>query len=408
MLGYISSTRKKSCKQCVKAKRRCDLGYPCCKRCFSKSLDCAYPNAAVREAEVVIRQQTPDLAPFTHIGDHDLLSGLQPTQTEPFGPALLHISDSSSGSGSGPEDEENVVRESGPPGYVGYRGGRDGGVGQVFWTRSQEPRVSRQLLPKIWAPSWLNEEQVLFMVSRLRSFVPTLAFTGSSPFIHSHLYKSTQPAAFQDSMALSALYLARTKQNTGVLINSINQKIDGLIVGSRSWTLQEHLAAVQALVIYQLIRLLDGDMGVQAAAARQNRLLEMWTAQLWKRSFADPVAFSKPWDAWVFYESLRRTVMISVFLRGGWSALTQDGLCDQVPVLARLPMSKGHGFWDMEEEEFERQLIGADGRDQLIAYGDFSLEWIPGDDLNKLSEYQRLLLAPCRGAQDTRLYLDGM
>lgn len=356
---------------------------------------------------MVIRQQTPDLAPITQVGDHDLLSGLQPTHSESFGPAILQLSDSGSGSGSSPEAEDSVARES-APGYVEIRGGRDGGVGQVYWKRSQEPRISRQFLPKIWAPSWLNEEQLLFMVSRMRSFVPTLTFTGSNPFVHSHLYKSAQPAAFQDSIALSALYLAKTKQNTEILVKSIAQKIDGLIAGSNSWTVQEHLAAVQALLTYQLIRLFDGDMGAQAAAARQNRLLELWTAHLWKRSFAEPIAFSKPWDAWVFYESLRRTVMMSVFMRGGWSALTQDGLCDQVPVLARLPMSKGDGFWDLGEEEFEKQVAGVDGRDQLIAYGDFSLNWMPGDDMSKLTEYQRLLLAPCRGAQDARLYLDGL
>jgi hypothetical protein len=278
----------------------------------------------------------------------------------------------------------------------------------MYWKRSQEPAVSRQLSTKLWAPAWLNEEQILFMVSKLQSFVPTLAFTGANAFVHSALYKSHQPAAFQDSISLSALYLAKTKQNAPILTNSINEKINGLTASADSWSLQQHLAAVQALIVYQIIRLFDGDLGQAAAAARQNRLLELWTAQLWKRSFAEPIAFAKPWEAWVFYESLRRTVMISVFLRGGWAALMQDGLCDQVPVLARLPLSKGDGFWDTKEEDFERRVAGVDGRDQLIAYGDFSLSYELGSDLGALSEFQRLLLAACRGQLDPRLYLDGI
>jgi hypothetical protein len=399
MLGYISSTRKKSCKQCVKAKRRCDLGYPCCKRCFSKSLDCAYPNASVREAEVVLRQRTPDLAPLAQVGDNDLL-GLQPAGCD-FDSAMLQVSMSDSNSSSSPESWSDVVGD-----WEKEQDIRDKQA--MFWTRSQEPAVSRQMLPKIWAPAWLNEEQILFMVSRLRSFVPTLAFTGANTFVHSALYKSHQPTAFQDSISLSALYLAKTKQNAPILIKSINEKINGLTANANSWSLQEHLAAVQALIVYQIIRLFDRDLGQAAAAARQNRLLELWTAQLWKRSFAEPIAFAKPWEAWVFYESLRRTVMISVFMRGGWAALTQDGLCDQVPVLARLPLSKGDGFWDIKEEEFERRIAGVDGRDQLIAYGDFSLSYKPGSDIGGLTEFQRLLLAPCRGQLDPRLYLDGM
>lgn len=396
MLGYISSTRKKSCKQCVKAKRRCDLGYPCCKRCFSKSLDCAYPNATVREAEVVLRQRTPDLVPLAQLGDNDLLAGLQPAGSD-FDPAILQVSDSS----SSPESGNDLVWETENEHEQHERQA-------VYWRRSQEPAISRQMLPQVWAPSWLNEEQLVFMVSRMRSFIPTLAFTGSNNFIHSALYKSHQPAAFQDSMSLSALYLAKTKQNERILVKAIDGKIDGLIANSKSWTLQEHLAAIQALIVYQIIRLFDGDLGQKAAAAKHNRLLELWTARLWKRSFAEPIAFAKPWDAWVFYESLRRTVMMSVYMRGGWAALTQGGLCDQVPVLARLPVAKGDGCWDIAEEEFENRIVGEDGRGQLIAYGDFSLSWMPGDDLAGLNEFQRLLLAPCRGNVDPRLYLDGM
>ncbi|KAF2440278.1 hypothetical protein P171DRAFT_97981 [Karstenula rhodostoma CBS 690.94] len=399
MLGYISSTRKKSCKQCVKAKRRCDLGYPCCKRCFSKSLDCAYPNASVREAEVVIRQRTPDLAPLDHAGDNELV-GVQPVGCE-FDPATLHVSTSDSNSSSSPESWNDIVGDK--------ENGENGWTRQAqYWKRSQEPAVSRQMMPKIWAPSWLSEEQVLFMVSKVRGFVPTLAFSGANVFIHTALYKSHQPTAFQDSISLSALYLAKTKQNAPILIRSIDEKINGLVASSNGWSLQEHLAAVQALIVYQIIRLFDGDLGQAGAAARHNRLLELWAAHLWKRSFAEPVAFSKAWDAWVFYESLRRTVLMSVFMRGCWSALIQDGLCDQVPVLARLPLSKGDGYWNIGEDEFERRVAGVDGRDQLIAYGDFSLSWKLGDDVGALSEFQRLLLAGCKGHMDPRLFLDGM
>lgn len=404
MLGYISSTRKKSCKQCVKAKRRCDLGYPCCKRCFSKALDCAYPNASVREAEVVIRQRTPDLAPLDHIGDSNLV-GFQPA----FDPAILHVPNSDSHSSSSPESWSDIGGDGQKEQDGSNRQALDGSNSQVlYWRRSQEPAVSRQVMPKIWAPSWLSEEQLLFMVSRMRSFVPTLAFTGANTFVHTALYQSQQPTAFQDSIGLSALYLAKTKQNAPILIKSIDEKINGLVARSNGWALLEHLAAVQALIVYQIIRLFDGDLGQAGVAARHNQLLELWAARLWKRSFAEPIAFSKAWDAWVFYESLRRTVMISVFMRGSWNALTQDGLCDQVPVLARLPLSKGDGFWDIGEEEFERRVAGMDGSDQLIAYGDFSQNWKPGDDVGELSEFQRLLLAACRGHTDPRLYLDGM
>src|SRR5688572_28731509 len=117
MLGYISSTRKKSCYACVKAKRRCDLGYPFCKRCGIKGYDCKYPNATPRDssrasgdvpAEVVIRQTTPDIAPLASVdrsSSADLSFINFSTSDVDIDPFLFQTSDSSgSGSGSSPED----------------------------------------------------------------------------------------------------------------------------------------------------------------------------------------------------------------------------------------------------------------------------------------------------------------
>src|SRR6478735_5014024 len=37
------STRRKSCKACVRSKRRCDLGLPSCDRCIARKVSCEYP-----------------------------------------------------------------------------------------------------------------------------------------------------------------------------------------------------------------------------------------------------------------------------------------------------------------------------------------------------------------------------
>ena len=38
--------RRKSCSECAKAKRRCDLGNPTCSRCTKQNLDCVYARLA--------------------------------------------------------------------------------------------------------------------------------------------------------------------------------------------------------------------------------------------------------------------------------------------------------------------------------------------------------------------------
>jgi hypothetical protein len=42
VLVHRSSTRRKACTRCVKAKRRCNLTLPACSRCRTRSLDCIY------------------------------------------------------------------------------------------------------------------------------------------------------------------------------------------------------------------------------------------------------------------------------------------------------------------------------------------------------------------------------
>ena len=394
MLGYISSTRKKSCRQCVKAKRRCDLGYPCCKRCFAKGLACAYPNAAMREAEVVIRQATPDLAPMPNQEVNAVFGPVEPPPSQAqdyIDPVLLQSSESSSSPESFAEGELDVWRsvESSPS-------------RKKRW--DVEHSIRRELLPDIWAPSYLNNKQVTFLISRLCGLVSTLVFSGHNTFIHHNLYSKRQPTAFDDSCSLSALYLSKTSQNIPIITRSIATKVSSLVAGSKTWSLAEHLAAVQAMIIYQAMRLFDPALNVQAAAAAQNRLLESWTATLWKRSFNEPASFDSAWEAWVFYESLRRTVLVSVFLRAGWSCLIRDGLCDQVAVLAKLPLNRYEGLWDVDEIEFEMREVENRKRPELVAYGEFAAEWKGGSgNVEALTEFHRMLLAACRGGDDPRL-----
>ncbi|PSN70468.1 hypothetical protein BS50DRAFT_489025 [Corynespora cassiicola Philippines] len=366
MLGYISSTRRKSCHACVKSKRRCDLGYPCCKRCLAKSLECVYPHSA-REAEVVIRQTTPDLIPI----QSDARATGQSQAHPSIDPTLLS---------------------------------RDGFLRLIV---TAEPQIGKDLVPQIWEPTILNHDQVMSMINSLCAFIPSLAYTGHTLFIHKTLYEGHQPAAYQDSCSLAALYLLKTNSNANVLMNSIDSKIVSLISRSKDWSLLEHLAAVQALIIYQVMRLFDPDINMQIQASKHIKLLELWTAHLWKRSFNSPETFPTCHESWVFYESLRRTVLFSTLVSGAWSCITKAGLCDKVPILARLPFTNSQRMWDCDSAEWQESrpcaTVSGEQRPYLIAYGDLSKSWTYDAQVEELSTFERMLLAPCRGGDDPRL-----
>ncbi|CAI6335691.1 unnamed protein product [Periconia digitata] len=417
MLGYISSTRKKSCRQCVKAKRRCDLGYPCCKRCSTKALDCAYPNAeAHHRAEVVIKATPNQPQPATRTASTNsaldatcldfgapmepAMSGLETTKEwdgwcasmglgimggsetdldERIDPSILLSSCESDGS-SPPDNTWPALDTTG-----GSSGQQMSSVAafddalQLYSTssdstasgsRSPSPTaIHTALLPEIWAPSYLNPFQVRYIVAAFRSFVPALAKNGHNSFIHSQF------------------------------------KIAALIASSHTWTLEEHLAAVQAMIVYQTIMLFDPSLKQQASAAPHNDLLALWAAHLWKRSFTTPIPLPECHSSWVFYESLRRTVLMSVVLRGGWHCITHAGICNQVPVLARLPLSTDEQLWTENENNFMSRTPCDRKKKNLMTYGEWAQTWTPGrDDPALLSDFQRMLLVACRGKEDPRLF----
>jgi hypothetical protein len=406
MLGYISSTRKKSCYACVHSKRRCDLGYPYCKRCFIKGLDCHYPNAAPRQssryipAEVVIRQRTPDLTPpllcetssLTEI-PVDIDGTLGDTSCPLFEPQVESLSEST-GSSSSPEALQ-VLR------FIAH----EPRTLEPFNCRPQ-PRLTRYLPPELSVPKYLNEEQVFYVINGLCNFVPGMAYTGSTTFLHKNLYQHHQPQAYQDCVALTALYLTKTSRNHRILANSIDSKISSLIAASTTWTLTEHLAAVQALIVYQVIRLFDPDLKLQAEAVKHNPLLERWGAQLCKRFYSEPPKHESCYDSWVFNESVRRTIMVSVSTRCGWSVLMRGGVADLVHVLVRLPITKDVGAWHCEQDEWNRRMESwTPGKERLITYGDLSTLWNKERCVQALDPFEKYLLVACRGGDDPRLLM---
>jgi len=405
MLGYISSTRKKSCFACVKAKRRCDLGFPYCKRCFVKGLDCKYPNATPRETnsqrsgtatgEVVLRQTTPDISlPVDTTTDLTFID----TNISDFNiDFFLGLSSSSSSSSS--TSPENIPQDL----YF-----------QDDWSIDIQPPVHDEWsvdMPPLLPPAiftaqtqtYLNRDQVSYVIAGLLAFPASMAYAGVTPFIHKNLYDAHEPEAYQDCVALCALYMTKTARNRSILSNSIGRKISLLTSASTTWTLIEHLAAVQALLIYQVIRLFDPDLSLHSAAEKDNAVLELWSAHLWKRFFNETQSFNTPHARYVFHESLRRTVLMSVFVRCGWGSLMKGGLAEHVPVLGRLPIARDLGAWKRGAEEWGVGML----EEEVVAYGEWSEGWgADGRGIEELDSFGRMLLGACRGREDPRLLGD--
>ncbi|KAH6620273.1 hypothetical protein C7974DRAFT_229764 [Boeremia exigua] len=404
-MHYISPTRRKSCTACVKSKRRCDLEYPVCKRCSAKGLECAYPTtspsrsrrlASVRETVHL----SPDLSPrgasvpVAVVDSSAEFLSFNGATTDPLAQDALPFSYSSGSSSSdSPVSWQDELASAATL------------IDDVPLEEYAQPQLGRMLWPEIKAPCYMTSDQTAYILRTMRSFIPSMAYTGSTPFLHQALWKQYQPASYQDCVAISALYLCKTSANTSLITASINRKIACMKARAGSWDLLEHLAAVQTLIIYQIMRLFDASLQDQVSAQKHSILLETWAALLWKRSFTDPPLLGSCHDTWVLAESLRRTVMMSVFVRCAWSIYTRDGLADQVPVMSRITFTRDLRAWRDAPAEWDArvlpELLAADG---LTAYEDFADEWSSVCEVGVLDPFHKLLLVACRGADDPRLF----
>ncbi|KAM0457468.1 hypothetical protein ACHAO4_003268 [Trichoderma viride] len=229
------------------------------------------------------------------------------------------------------------------------------------------------LLPESWvivhqpAPYQQSDSlngSLLDSTERILSWLQEWVNDCSCPFIHAHLYEDDLPSCIQNAFTATASYFARTAANKRLILRIIaghcnallDQHEDGLDAGEgtvASGTFY-HLARTQSLLIYQIIRLFDGDIRSRAQAENSMDILLSWASQLWESAskdaelaiyekvsmtssvttdrcggVSDPNAFrvdgSVPalWHAWYVAESIRRTYVAIIFVQGMYQTLKQ-------------------------------------------------------------------------------------
>jgi hypothetical protein len=241
----------------------------------------------------------------------------------------------------------------------------------------------------------IRQEQIDFCISQFKAFIPQLVQQNRSPFIHPDSYQRVPPVAYQDLLGVSAMYCHKSPQNQIVIFSMLDSRISSLMQSSKSsWSAKDYLVGLQALIIYQIIRLFDGDVRQRANAERDMGILDAWTCQLHlTENICYNDGFSEsPYRHWVFLESIRRTVTMSIMVQAMYS-LTKDGFCTSVPLMATLPVSVDGALWDAPEETWWQSTLGFGG--DLSTYQDFVNRWNGGQALYT-DIYESILLGACR------------
>lgn len=226
-----------------------------------------------------------------------------------------------------------------------------------------------------------------------KSFPQMFVRSRRTPFIHQRLYDSYLPNAIQDAFAVSTAYCTKTAETEDMTLRVLEAKTASLVEQVYETTsLKELLASVQALMLFHIIQLFDGDIRQRSIAERNLDTLRAWTTRLQVQ--AEDLGHATSWQEWIFAESIRRTVIFSVLIDSLYSSL-KLGYCTHAKLLSMLPFTSGSRLWN-HTTSVAWSAESSQGSD-VVLYGDFSMAWENGRVMGELDDFQKLLLIPCVG-----------
>ncbi|KAF5693104.1 hypothetical protein FDENT_2246 [Fusarium denticulatum] len=201
------------------------------------------------------------------------------------------------------------------------------------------------------------KERAEYEASRLIHQVKTLAESGQTSFIH---YSQTgNSTALRDAFAACSLYTTRNSTNASLVASEITRRAELLIQAtdtaialcpqSSELTMSlDLLPSVQAMLMFQCMRLFSDDNSQQEQAEQDAKSLNKWVGILQaQKSQTYPInsKFGDSWEDWVRAESIQRSMIfadliesIYTFLRFGWYHPS--------PGLAELGFTGHAGIWN--------------------------------------------------------------
>ncbi|KAK6948456.1 hypothetical protein Daesc_010222 [Daldinia eschscholtzii] len=278
-----SSSRQKSCNGCVRSKRRCDQRLPACSNCTKKRRLCIYG----RQSDTRLHSNPAGVSTG--------LDSLDSSLPMSYGDSLI-LDDS--GARTAIESDVDIPLDDTIQLDDTFESLLDSINGNEFndmlgpsdFVRQDTQIVS---IPRTDTPSWILQ---LFSVC--------------------------------------VLYANQTEATRGLVLKILHKNVQDLITTGNivSLTPREKLARVHALIAYQTIRMLDGDVSLGQQADNDVTLLEAWNGELCKMrdnledmaeldATAIPNKPPESWERWLFAESVRRTYMICAALIHFWGLL---------------------------------------------------------------------------------------
>ena len=310
-------------------------------------------------------------------------------------------------------------------------------------------------------PRGLDIKTWAYCAKRLLSFVDSFSCTAYTPFILGPKRQvGTARIPLQKALGICAAYKTLNGKNRPLLYEMIGTEVDHLTRSARPSStfafsgslgrnrhdiknlidsFREELARLQALTLYQIIRLFSPDAEQRFLAESCEPLFSSWTDVVMMRlqlleirlggpftipplfNFKDVTCDQTPEEqnissaaeameqAELLSEEMEcayRAILVSYFVRSVYTAMVYQ-TCKLLPQLSRVPLLLSpevdldvsrHTKWDDQQNSTgtaDRQLL----RRRRMAYGEFAELWKPksASSIMTYDELTSLLLVACKG-----------
>jgi hypothetical protein len=384
----MAPPHRTSCLACVKSKRRCDVGLPRCKRCTTKGLTCDYAGNT-RKAPTGTSVRNQDQIDASQTGQegladesHDVLNEMGQDVTAFVDPTWLASAPSTQANHplnlSTFPSEDQWLSDSNDITIDGYVNTSL----PIF-----EPGDDYVTMGAIY------EQRVRFACCQFKTYPEIFYTRRQNPFIHKHLYTEHLPPVISDALSACALYSRKNSENELFVFGDISRKAKDLAEMQRPFLSPvDLLASTQALLLYQIMRLFDGDIRQRADAESHETILISWTEQLLAHVLltVDPEALSQDsisissWNDWIFEESCQRTILMSFMLQGVYS-FRKFGFDTVTGKVNKLCFTAQAALWNARSEYYWREASKEKPHFKLtVGEWDSAIEGAKPEDLDEL------------------------
>lgn len=344
----VSATAKlkRACEPCVQAKKRCDRALPTCSRCMKKRFLCSYHNEPLTRTrswsqKVEVRKQNvrQDATVFdirVDRGNRRTLKWMQKSQA--YGLALQSISDP----------------------------------------------ASQLVMPADSLPDIVCD-MIQYPLSFLRG--RRTGFTHPSYYIHS------LPASIHIAIKVCTIFQQRIRDSSHGTDGALSSLAKDLL--SEMPTINDFassLTFVQSFCLLQIVSLLSptATREEHKEAVQRQQLFATWCLKLWAFAPSELPSTLSPYEAYIFAESVRRTIMVAQKLLACYRMLT-EGFYNLSMFVAALPFGARADLWDSEDCYADVDY----GHVPLFSWREYCEKFATGS-MRTITPFERMLLLGCR------------